>query len=70
MNLAKMETLTQIYEKNLELEQQSLDIMEALIQIYEEENATLKILIDHTIEMIKGFVTIGAARTMSQYNKK
>ncbi len=34
------------------------------------EYAELPLLIDHTIKMIKGFVTIGAARTMSQYNKK
>ncbi len=36
----------------------------------EEEGAFLPELIDHTIQMIKGFVTIGAARTMSQLNKK
>ncbi len=35
-----------------------------------EEGRVLPELIDHTIEMIKGFVTIGAARTMSQFNKK
>ncbi len=34
------------------------------------ENAELPLLLDHCIKMIKGFVTIGAARTMSQYNKK
>ncbi len=36
----------------------------------DEENAFLPELMDHTIQMIKGFVTIGAARTMSQLNKK
>jgi len=36
----------------------------------EGEYAELSLLIDHCIHMIKGFVTIGAARTMSQYNKK
>ncbi len=36
----------------------------------DEENAFLPELIDHAIQMIKGFVTIGAARTMSQLNKK
>ncbi len=35
-----------------------------------DELPMLPELIDHAIEMIKGFVTIGAARTMSQYNKK
>ncbi len=34
------------------------------------EYAELPLLIDHAISMVKGFVTIGAARTMSQYNKK
>ncbi len=34
------------------------------------EYAELPLLIDHSIKMIKGFVTIGAARTMSQLNKK
>jgi len=34
------------------------------------EFAELPLLIDHTIKMIKGFVTIGAAQTMTQYNKK
>ncbi len=34
------------------------------------EYAELPLLIDHAIKMIKGFVTIGAARTMSQLNKK
>ncbi len=36
----------------------------------DEEMAQLPLDIDHAIKMIKGFVTIGAARTMNQYNKK
>ncbi len=36
----------------------------------DDEWAELPSLIDVAINMIKGFVTIGAARTMSQYNKK
>ena len=36
----------------------------------DEERAGLYEGIDLAIQMIKGFVTIGAARTMSQYNKK
>ncbi|MCW3806521.1 aminoacyl-tRNA hydrolase [Marinilabiliaceae bacterium D04] len=35
-----------------------------------EESSELPLLIDHSIDMIKGFVTIGPARTMNQYNKK
>jgi PTH1 family peptidyl-tRNA hydrolase len=36
----------------------------------DDESAELPSLIDVAINMIKGFVTIGAARTMSLYNKK
>lgn len=35
-----------------------------------DESAQLPELIDIAINMIKGFATIGAARTMSEYNKK
>ncbi len=34
------------------------------------EFAELPLLMDHAIKMIKGFVTIGASKTMNQYNKK
>ncbi|MCW3788466.1 aminoacyl-tRNA hydrolase [Plebeiibacterium sediminum] len=34
------------------------------------EFAELPLLIDHAIKMVKGFVTIGASRTMNEYNKK
>ena len=36
----------------------------------DDEFAELPLLLDHAIKMIKGFVTIGASRTMNQYNKK